>query len=200
MSTLAEVLANILTIVPQPDKDILIRSRINSAISLISKSGYFWRDLVETTIGIVDEVDDTAYVQAIPITTAQRKFIYVKSSNTDEHPIHLVEPEVVASLVCKGISPIAYCSGSTLHIKHEKLTSEFSVGYYTSPTPFNLDGSDDAESNWITELLPDVVEDIASAYLLNLIGDKDDAKRISEFAALLRGTYIRDAVTSVLEE
>ena len=67
---------------------------------------------METTIGIVDEVDDTAYVQAIPITTAQRKFIYVKSSNTDEHPIHLVEPEVVASLVCKGISPIAYCSGS----------------------------------------------------------------------------------------
>ena len=35
MSTLAEVLANILTIVFQPDKDILIRSRINCYIPYI---------------------------------------------------------------------------------------------------------------------------------------------------------------------
>lgn len=196
MSTLAEIYAEVLEIVPQPDKDLLIRRRINAAINFISKSGHYWRDQEETTVGTGDGVDDTALVQAIPITTAQRKFFYVKSSNTDEKPIDLIDAAMLIQTDCKGIIPIAYVSGSTLHIKHEQLTSEFALGYYTSPTPFALDGADDAQSNWITELVPELVVDVAAAYILNIIGDTEDSKRITEMSAVLRGTYIRDFVDS----
>ncbi len=196
MATLAEVLADVFIIVPQPDKEALIRNKINAVINLISKSGYFWRDIEETTIDATDGVSITELVQSIPITTAQRHFYYVQSTNTDEQPIALIEPEMVVKANCAQIVPIAYATGSYLHIKHEQLTDEFNLGYYTSPTRFATDESDDAETNWILESCPELVVDLAAAYVLTIIGEKDDAKRIIDLSTVFRGTYIKDFVAS----
>lgn len=194
MSTLTEILADILVIVPQPDKEQLIRSKINAAINLISRSGYFWRDIEEVTITTTDGVDAAALIQSIPITTKQRKFIGVVSTNSDEEPITILEPHLVQKANCQGLLPIAYAAGSTLHIKHKELTPSFNLTYYTSPDPFALNGDDDGTENWITASVPELVVDLAAAYILNIIGQNDDSKRITELSMLLRGTYIKDFV------
>ncbi|MCW5932033.1 MAG: hypothetical protein KIS69_10310 [Bacteroidetes bacterium] len=194
MSTLAEILVDVLDIVPQPDKERLIRNKINAAINLISRSGFFWRDIEEVTITSVDGVDVTGLVQSIPITTLQRKFIGVVSTNEDEKPITILDPLMVQKAICQGMIPIAYIAGSTLHIKHQQVTPSFNLTYYRSPDAFAINGDDDGESNWITDSVPELVVDLASAYILNTIGQSDDSKRITELAMLLRGTYIKDFV------
>lgn len=196
MSTLAEVLAEILLIVPQADNEALIRNKINASVNFISKSGWFYRDHVEAILGSADGVSSTALTQSIPITTAQRRFSYIASTNTNESPITFLEPKTVVKADCAGLVPIAYVSGSNLIMKHVYLTDEFKVGYYTSPAAFATDGSEDSTTNWILEMVPELVVDFTAAYVLNTLGDSEDSKRISDFAGLLRGTYIRDFVNS----
>jgi hypothetical protein len=196
MTTLADILSLVLAVVPKHDKETLVRTRINSAINLISKSGYFWRDIVENTITATDGVDVSALTQSITLSGVERKFIYVKSTTTTEKPITLISPERLVKNDCAGILPIAYVAGSTLHIKHEELATSFDLAYYTSPTPFELDGTDDANTNWILTQVPDLVVDLASAYILNIMGDTEDSKRILDLSTVLRGTYIRDFVDS----
>lgn len=196
MSTYGEILANVLLIVPNPEKETLIRAKLNQMLRFISASGLYWRDIEETTIAEVDGVDAAAYIQSITITTAIRQLIYVKYPSTVEGSIACVNVE---SLIdnCEILGDVAYLSGTSLHIKNSKLTSEFNLGYYTHPDNFAADGSDDDLDNWITDLAPGLVEDLTAAYMLNLIGEKEDAKRIMDLATTLKGTYIRDFVVSV---
>ena len=163
MSTCGEILANILLVVPSPEKETLIRVKMNQIIHFISSSGLFWRDIEETTIAAVDGVDDTVYIQSIPITTVIRRLIYCKYPSTVEGTIECVNLE---SLIqgCDILGDIAYLSGSALHIKNSKLTASFEIGYYTNPATFAIDGTDDALDNWITQLAPGLVEDLTSIY------------------------------------
>lgn len=197
MSTYAEILANVLLVVPSPEKETQIRNKINQIIRFISSSGFFWRDIEETTIGSTEGVDDSIYIQSITITTAIRQLIYCKYPSTiEDGSIACVNIEAILDN-CEVLGDIAYLSGSSLHIKNSKLTSEFNLGYYTNPAFFATDGTEDANSNWITDLAPGLVEDLTAAYMLNLVGEKEDAKRITDFAGILKNTYIHDFIMSV---
>lgn len=196
MATLAEILEDVQDIVPQPDRERLIRRKINAAINYISRTGFYPKDHTEAILGVADGVVSTALTQTITIPITQRAFSYISSVNTDEDPISIVEPELIVQTDCKGLSPIAYISGTSLIIKHEQYTDEFKVGYYTTPDAFATDGSEDTETNWILSTVPELVVDFAAAYILNLIGQSEDSKRINDFAGLLKGTYVRDLVTS----
>lgn len=196
MATLADVLEDVQDILPQPDKERLIRRKINATINYISRSGFYFRDHVDAILGSADGVSSTSYTQSITIDSSVRSFSYISSTNEDENPIRMIEPETVVQADCSGILPISYISGSALIIKHEQLTDEFTVGYYTTPDAFATDGSEDDQTNWILTAVPELVVDFAASYILNLIGEKEDSKRINEFAGLLKGTYIRDLVTA----
>ena len=200
MSTYGGILADVLEIVPNPEKEDLIRTKINEAIRFISTSGYFWRDIVESTIGVSEGVDAAENVQSIPITTAIRKMIYVQypTYTEEEDKITLVEiNDIQKRELCTKLGDVAYLSGASLHIRNSKLSATFNIAYYTNPVFFDTDGSDDALTNWIIELAPGLVTDVTAAYVLNLLGDNEDSKRISDLAGLMRGTYARDFMTSV---
>lgn len=201
MGTYGEAVADVLEIVPRPDKDSLIRSKLNGAIRYISTSGLFWRDIVETTIGAADGVDDTVNIQSIPITTAVRRMVYVQyPTYTDEDDrITLVDLESLQKReLCTKLGDIAYLSGSALHIRNgTRLTATFNIAYYTNPVNFATDGTEDDNTNWILELAPELVVDLTATYVLNLIGDNEDSKRIGDITSLMKQTYIRDFMTSV---
>ena len=194
MSTLAEVLAEVQLIVPRPNQDALIRAKINQMVSYISKTGLYWRDIVEATLTSTDGIDPTALIQSITITNAVRRLIYVKNSN------EVVECLDIESVLkgCASKEAMAYLSGTTLHISHLEAATTFDWAYYTSPADFATDGSDDANTNWILDTVPGLVVDMTAAYILNLIGANADSKQISQLAAMLKGTYIQDMVLSVI--
>jgi len=198
MSTCGEILANIQLIVPQPEKEALIRDKMNQAIRLISTSGLFWRDIVESTLGSTEGVDAAAYVQSIPTGIDVRKLIYCKYP--DPATMGAIGLTNLEDLVdnCDALGDVAYLAGTALHIKNSRLSATFDVAYYTNPDFFATDGTDDDEVNWITELAPGLVEDYTSAYMLNLIGEKEDSNRMTQLATMMQGTYIRDFVMSII--
>ncbi len=195
MSTYGEIIANALVIVPRPEYEDLIRKKTNQVISYISKSGLFWRDIEEVTIGLTEGVDPATYIQSIPITSAVRRLVYVQYPDRTEKITNLTLEELNTNW--EALGDCAYLSGASLHIKHQYLASTFKLSYYTSPTAFLTDGSDDLSTNWITELCPGLVEDMLAAYILNLKGEQGDSKRISELAAVFKSTYIQDFVASI---
>jgi len=199
MATYGEIVTNVLDVVPRPDKEELIRNKINQAIRFISNSGYFWRDIVESTIGVSEGLDADANIQAIPITSTTRKMIYIQYPDTDETTkFTLLElASAVKRQNCALLSDIGYLSGSNLHIRNSILTSTLNIGYYTNPANFATDESEDDDTNWILDLAPGLVEDVAAAYILNLIGDNEDSKNISNLASIMRSTYIKDFMDSV---
>jgi len=196
MSTYGEIIANVMLITPRPELETLVRSKINQIINYISKSGSFWRDIEETTIGSADGVDAAAYTQAIPVTTVVRHLKYVQYPDRTDKILCLNLEEIVTNWEIQN--NIAYLAGSTLRIKHQYLASTFNIAYYTSPESFATNGDDDAESNWITELAPGLVEDLTAAYILNLKGDEKDSGKISDLAAVMKATHIRDFVNSII--
>lgn len=199
MSTCGDIYSSILLIVPNPEKETLIRRKMNQMIRYISSSGWFWRDIVESTIGVVDGVDAAATIQSIPVTTAIRKLIYCKYP--DSIPNYVIDCVNLDSLLtqCDKLGDLAYLSGYNLHIRNSQFTSTFNIAYYTNPAFFATDGTDDDEINWITELVPGLVEDLTAAYILNLLGEKEDSKRITELATTMQATYIQDFIMSITD-
>ena len=195
MATCGELIANALVIVPRPEYEDLIRVKLNQIVSYISKSGLFWRDIVEVSIGASDGVDPNTYVQSIPITTAVRRLLYV------QYPTRLTKITLTTlaelSTNWEAIPNTAYLSGAALHIKNQYLVSSFNLSYYTSPVAFATDGSDDLLTNWIAEMCPGLVEDMLASYILTLKGEKDDSKRIADLAAVMKSSYIQDFVASI---
>ena len=200
MSTYGGILADVLLIVPAPEREALIRSKINEIIRYISCSGKFWRDIEETTIGSTEGVVATDNIQNIPITSVVRSLVYVTypTTVTDGTLITCVHLEgLIGRENCSALANVAYLSGAALHIKNSIQLATFGLGIYSSPAFFLTDGTEDDQSNWITEKVPGLVVDLTAAYILNLVGDNEDAKRISNLAGLFKATYIRDIVTSL---
>lgn len=194
-----EIVEAVLVQVPITNREAYVRDKVNQIIRYISASGHFWRDVQETTIGSADGVDAAAKVQSIAISSLVRKLIYLRYTDEDETTqIKCIDlRDLVGRENCIHMDNVAYVSGSSLHIKHSILTPSFNIGYYSHPAHFLTDGSEDTESNWITDLVPGLVIDLASSYLLNLKGDKEDANGMASMANMLKSTYIRDFVDHV---
>jgi len=203
MATYGEIVTNVLSIVPTPGRETLIRNKINQIIRFIAGVGDFWQALEETTIGVSEGVDAASNVQEIPIssTATFRSLLYIKyPESISVIPIEVNHIKNVKSLQeCNKANDVAYVSGSVIRIRNSVLTSEFNLGYYTYPVAFAIDGSDDAETNWVLESVPGLVEDLTAAYVLNLIGDNEDSKKISDFVAFMQPSYIRAMVNGVTE-
>ena len=190
-----ELVAEVLLIVPREDKEALIRSKINQVIRFLAGSGDYWRALTEVTIGADDGVEASEKVQQIVLDSNFRKLVYVEYPDgvSDDIPmIKVRDPQDLLLLKkCGKDDDTAYLSGGMLRIKHTITTSSFNIGYYAFPDNFNTDGSDDTKSNWITEAVPGLITDLASAYILNLIGDNEDSARITQLTNLMQLPFIR---------
>lgn len=200
MATYGDIIAEVALIIPRPELDDIIRTKINQTIRYISAAGKFWRDIEEVTIGSADGVDALANIQTIPITNLVRSLVYVQYPSAVEKPpqiLCLELSDLKRRNDCALLGDVAYLSGTTLHIRNSTLSSTFNLAYYTHPAYFLTDGTEDGNSNWITDLAPGLVVDMAAAYILNLKGDNEDSARISQLASLMQASYIRDFVSSI---
>ncbi len=194
-----EIVEAVLGQVPITNRESYVRDKVNQMIRYISASGHFWRDIAEVTIDSSDGVVATSRVQSITVSSLVRKLIYVRYTDEDETTqINCIDlRDLVGRENCINMDNVAYLSGTSLHIKHSVLTPSFSMGYYTHPAHFATDGTEDSDSNWITDLASGLVIDLTSSYLLNLKGDNEDAASMGNMAGMLKSTYIQDFIDSV---
>lgn len=195
-----EAVAEVLNIIPLPNKEPLIRSKINQMIRFIAGTGDYWKALEEVTITSADGVDPAAYIQAIPVDSLFRSLLYVQypeSVSTKEIKVQHIK-DLLHLQKCQKADDTAYVSGSNIRIKHSVLTDEFNIAYYVFPAEFATDGSEDALTNWILESIPGLVIDLTAAYMLNLNGDNEDSNRIQTFTNLMQIPYINAQVNGAI--
>ena len=192
MATFAEIYDNIQSIVERPHLQTFIESRINGAINLISCSGNYKDDLVETTLESIEGISPTAYTQTVPLPDRFRSTLYV--DYPDPTGKQVLEPLSVNDIGHRAVrykSNVYYVSGSLLHIKHDVQTPIFLFGYFNYPAP--LSG---AQSNWITTRFPWLVEEIVIAAIRVVNGDVEAAAYLDRLNKQEMGIWLQDALRS----
>lgn len=189
MSNFTEIYNNIQAIIDRPDIEVFINSRINAGIRLLSSYGQFSDDLVELTLDSADGINPATYVQAVTLPTNFRTVSYIDYPDpTDKKPIEYLDIQAIGHRDSRFRSNAYYTSATTLHIKHDSLTPSFIFGYFA--TPAILSGT---QSNWITNRVPELLEEIVIAGIRVILGDVEAATYITRLNDLELRVLMRDA-------
>jgi len=175
----------------KPQKEASIRRRINSIIRMISISGHYWPDRVETTQTFSAKA--TAFSFATP--TRFRSVDYLTYSN-GRH-LDRKEPSSIKRLP-DGEADVYYLAGGNILVKCAESTDTLLFGYWTYPA----DLTKDADTNWILERLSTPVIDLTSQSILGMLGsttEKDFIGRLAQAELNIMVTDIlRDATSTVI--
>ena len=187
MSTFNEVYNNIIAITGRTDLQSFIEGRINSAINLLSASGKFKDDLIE----IDQTVDGTKYIQSITLPPRFRSVAYIDYPTPDQcdKPIEYLELSSLGHRDARFKSNVYYVSGNLLHVKHDKLTPNFLIGYYEYPAV--LSGT---QTNWILTRFPALVEEIVIGQVRIITGALEGASYTNQLNLLQRSIWLKDAM------
>ena len=191
MSTFTEIYTNIQAVMGRPELQTYIQSRINAAIRFISASGEFEDDLVEIVLGAVEGIVPTANVQLVTLPTGFRSVMYIDYPDpTNTLSIDSLNLSDLGHRDTRFKSNLYYTAGNKLHIKHDTKTSEFILGYLATPTA--LSG---VQTNWITDRVPELVEEICISALRIILGDVEAASYISRLTEMQLKTHVQDIIT-----
>ena len=86
-----------------------------------------------------------------------------------------------------------YMSGSNLLLRQEIGGEPVIWGYYEYPA--RMDSPQD--ENWITELMPDLVSDWASQFVLASLGDRDRTAGVQALAQTQLSIFVEDMIRDV---
>lgn len=203
---LGELIDDVVTMTVRPDKEDLARQKINSVVRTISLSGTYWRDLVEETLSDHADFDTTVNVQTLALPARFRKPAYIERDLTAIVPsTGRLESRMTNGLVYNRVDPRStkregreirnayYMSGSNLLLRQEIGGEKVIWGYYAYPERMTAPDS----TNWITELMPDLVTDWASQFLMASLGDKDRTAGIAALAQTQLSVFIEDMLRDV---
>ena len=191
MSTFLELQTAVLDVTKRTDKLDEVKRQINSIIRMISLSGRWYPDIQELTLGALDGIDPATYTQSVSLPSNFRFPVYIKYPVAySTCPIKLVDIETLLHPDYRSADNIAYVSGNSLRIRNRTLTDSFDMGAYFRPAAL----VNDADSNWITEQLDDVIIELTSSFIKTITGDENTGKTISQLAGAKLGAYLSDIV------
>jgi len=193
MSDLATLIANITASTGRSDVDGLITTKINQAIRSMALSDNYEQDIVEVSFTVAGgEIDSAAYVQALPTPSRFRKIAYLLyPEDTSLDPIIPSSVSHLTKAANRQTGNTCYRAGTTIRVRNSTLTSILLLGYYEFPAAL----VEDADSNWITELNPYMVEDLASIYIHSHIGDKAQANAVNIISRENIAITMHDAIS-----
>ena len=64
-----ELIDEVVVLTVRPDKDGLVRQKINAVIRTVSLSGVYWRDLVEEILSDHTDFDTSVNIQTLTLPT-----------------------------------------------------------------------------------------------------------------------------------
>lgn len=182
--TFAELKDAVLNDTKAVQHEDLIARKINASIRFISMSGRYPNDLTE----LLQTVDATLHAQSLPIPARYRSTSYLINSSC---PATKFKGYMADELIAKpNAINVFYQGGSTFHIKHSTLTETFLWGYYTFPA----DLSADADENWLTTTVPELLVDYAASMVLAQLGEKERIGTITKFSQQNLAIAVRDFI------
>ncbi len=175
-ATIAQVMAEL----KRPDKATTVKLAINSAITQLTLSSAFPRDLLEVTYAVpVNEQSD--YSLSIPLTTfpGQRRFKYMRAVN-DNKTLNKRSADKVFTREGYEQFGSYYTAGTVVQVRLRAPTTQLLVGYYTRPTYL----IEDADVHWMLDDFPTVIIALAIAISFQSMGQDKDAKSWQGLAQL----------------
>ena len=199
--TFDELTDAVLDLTVRPDKDSLARQKINDVLRAISMSGTYWPDLVEAVLSDHTDFSLVSNTHSLSLPTGFRKPAYIERDLTSINPsTGRLESRMTHGLRYNRVSPKStkmegreirnayYLSGSTILLRQEVAGEKVIWGYYI----FQPRLTAPADTNWITELMPGLIIDWASQFLLASLGDKDRVAGVGALAQLQLSIFVSD--------
>lgn len=172
MATFLELHDNIVALTHRADLSALIKRKINAVVRNISATGLYQRDLYEVIEA--PDLDDLAPILDLPDNT--RRVAYVKDGANSDVVINNRTLHYLAQNPLE--SDCYYVSGNKLMLRLTVATTSILYGVYRYPALLVAD----ADTNWLLEDLPDLVENYVTAWVHTLTGNKEIAADIQRFA------------------
>jgi len=198
-----ELIDQVAVLTVRPDKEGLIQQKINSVIRTISLSGTFWPDLVEEVLSDRTDFDASVNVQTIALPTRFRKPAYIERDLASINPsTGRMESRMTHGLTYNRVDPKStkregreirnayYLSGSNLLLRQEVAGEKVNWGYYVYPARFDSP----SDTNWIAELMPDLIIDWASQFVLSSLGDRDRTAGVAILAQTQLSVFIDEII------
>lgn len=199
----SELIDEVTVLTVRPDKEGLVRQKINAVIRSISLSGTYWRDLVEEVLSDHSDFDTSVNIQTLALPARFRKPAYIERDLSSINPstgflesrqthgtaYNLVNPRTTRR-EGREIRNAYYMSGTNLLLRQEVAGESVIWGYYVYPDLLR----NPSDSNWITELMPHLVIDWASQFVLSSLGDRDRTAGVAALTNTQLSIFVNEAL------
>ncbi len=194
----------------RPDRERQAKRSINSVVRTMSLSGDHWRDLKEEILS--DRTDYTQQageeVKNLTLPDRFRKVAYIRRDSPVLSPAagavgggqlsggfqaaleyNLIRPNQIKQ-EGRILPNVYYLSGNSLLLNQEVVDEVLFWGYYDYPVRMTAPN----DENWITQLMPDLVIDWASQFLMASLGDRDRTQGFAALQNLELSVFMDDAL------
>lgn len=206
-----ELIEEVLDSTIRPDRERAARRSINAVIRTISLGANYWRDhtdavLSEQTdykqqagaavknLALPDRFRKPSYIRRELPITAQVPTGAVAGGQLAGAPGHALDYNLIRPNKIKEEGRIIfnsyYLSGSSLILNQEIIDETVLWGYYTYPIRM----TDPDDENWITLLMPDLVIDWASQFLMASLGDRDRTAGFQALQTIQLSVFVDEAI------
>lgn len=199
----SELIDQAATLTVRPDKEGLIAQKINAVIRTISLSGTYWKDLVEEILSDHSDWDPDSNTQTLTLPTRFRKPAYIERDLSAINPsTGRLESRQTQGLLYNRVDPRStkregrlvpnayYMSGANLLLRQEVAGERVIWGYYAYLP--RLVAPED--TNWVAELMPDLIIDWASQFVLASLGDRDRTNGVASLAQFQLSVFVDEMI------
>jgi hypothetical protein len=196
----------VLELTVRPDKEALAQQKVNAVIRTISLSVNAWQDLTEEVLSDHPDWVAANNVQSLALPERFRKIDYIQRdlaginsgvpagavaggvlNSRHSHGLryNLVRPNVIKK-EGRLLVNTYYLSGVSLLVNQQIAGESTLWGYYTYPVRMTAP----ADTNWVLQLMPDLVIDWASQFVLQSLGDLERARGVGDLAGTQLSVFI----------
>ena len=201
-----EVTESILEQTVRPDKEALAQQKVNAVIRTISLSVNAWQDLTEEVLSDHPDFDVNKNIHTLALPTRFRKIDYVQrdlqginsgvaagavpGGVLDSRHSHGLRYNLVRPALIKKegrlLTNTYYLSGVSLLLNQQIKGEQTLWGYYTYPARLTVP----TDTNWVLQLMPDLVIDWASQFVLQSLGDLERARGTGDLSSTQLSVFI----------
>ena len=192
MATFKDVVEHVLDVSGRPDKQAAARAQVNIAVRRIAGSGNYPLSLYEVSeSGPFQDAQNT-----FPLIERFQAVGYVRALNSNTEGESLggsegrLEPILPGDIVNLERSFGYYVSGSNLIVKARTVPDTLLIGWHQYTERL----VEDDDTNWVLDRFDYLVEEMAIAHLLTVVGAGTSAQQLQRFTMAYVQQEVRSAI------